>query len=862
MSDKTVQNSSSKASRMTNNLVLLVALVAGLIAVILLSSVLSSRHDLTTQHVNSLSPESQKAVQALFDETQLDELVATVYISDQLPETIQEGPGQNVDLRNVDQKLLDKLEEYRAVSDGRLRIVVEHVTDDEVDTVIENYDLAPLVSEEASAKVKDGKLSIRRQVLGLTLNAGKVQEVLPKAIQPGLFEYELTRRITRIHDRIRHDSEIERFRLASDELDKAIQVCDKEMHRFEKVEEATKDEQFGIQGLLAPITSVQDEIVAMAKSLDDIKLRCDPIVGLLTQYKNSLGGLNKRFDAILSGNATEGQIGGVAAYVALATTLQSVVVDPKANPQQFTDLKGQLKAVKDDIANLKKELEGSAGERRIGVVCGHGEFCPFNSEKLPLDPKMAQLMGGQNQIQQHLFNIALQIQDIVNRFQSSAGMVLGREHNFALEKLDAGKPIPETYSAVVLIGPKSSLSDRERYELDQYLMRGGTLMIFAENYNVSLQGFAQADLEKAGMQAIQLFMAIGQGASVVGKYNAVAKTPSNINDLLSKYGITVNSDLIVDDKNSNQVTTFDTATMNDGRQVGGMAPLPYGLLPVAKDFDRANVAVSGFHKLTLPFASSITVTPVEGQDVQVSNLIQSSADAIAFPTPDLLAPGEEATADAPATPAAPALKVLPPELKEQVASMQPNGPHTLAVLVTGTFKSAFDETKIPSPPAPEAEGATPPLKFPHAASGNGRILVVGSTLGLPPVSIESIFQGVDMASIQGGDIHTLIGRFMNFVTRLRQLSRVYPETFPALFNFFDWAAQRTALAEIRAKNIAFRPLDSLEESTKTTVEIAAIGGLPLAFLLLAGLGWMLRTRSRRKRVAALAANAPKPTPAP
>jgi len=563
----------------------------------------------------------------------------------------------------------------------------------------------------------------------------------------------------------------------------------------------------------------------------------------------------------MRGNATDGQVDGVSAFIAVANAIQTLVTDPKANPQQYSEFKEQLKAVNERVVELKKDLDSSAGERRIGVICGHGEFCPFAAETFPLDPKMAQLMGGQNQVQQVFMNVGLQIQEIVNRFQQSGGMLLGREGNFALEQVDPTNPIPDHYSALVLLGPKKPFSEKERYEIDQYLMLGGTILVFADNFNIHLQGFSQSELAKAGPQAIQLFQLMGQGASIVGKYNAVARYESTVNDLLEPYGIKVNADLVLDDKSNSQIVTFDTARMTDGRQVSGMAPLPYALLPVATDFDRANVAVSGLHKLTMPYASSISTEEKPGQTITVTPLVRSSEDSVAFANPDL---GTGATmenegdtdseSEGEAVQPAPSagLKVMPPELKEQLASMTPNGPHTLALLAEGSFVSAFKDKPVPLAPGSndQAAKAPPPQRL---ESGSGRILVVGSTLGLPSISMESFFDGVTMATLQQGEVHTLVGRFANFVTGLRQLSKVYPETFPALFNFLDWAAQHTALAQIRAKSITFRPLDPMEESSQTAVELSAIGAVPLLFLAFGWLYWALRKQLRRKTAARMVA---------
>jgi hypothetical protein len=119
-------------------------------------------------------------------------------------------------------------------------------------------------------------------------------------------------------------------------------------------------------------------------------------------------------------------------------------------------------------------------------------------------------------------------------------------------------------------------------------------------------------------------------------------------------------------------------------------------------------------------------------------------------------------------------------------------------------------------------------------------------MGIPPLTVEGVFKDVTVQDITQGGIMVPQVRLENWKVKLNQLRRAFAETIPNMFNMLDWAVQRSALAEIRAKNYSFRPIEKISDGNQRLVEYGIIGGLPMLFIFF-GVGyWQLRIARRRK----------------
>ena len=843
-----------KGMRFVNMLILLVALVAAIVLMNLISNYMFGRVDLTDNNVNSLSPQTIEVVRSLVGQEGVSPIEVRLYISAELPETLKGNWGQAIILRGVDRKFRDKLEEYGSHVEEMFQIV--EVTGD-IEKKAEEAGVQPFVAEEAM--VKEGKLEMTRYVLGCTFHYEGEVEVYPQALDPNFFEFEITKRLLRLRDRVENGRKVQHLIQASDEIFETLGKCSDEYTAFE-IKEEEKQEVSGIEGLLKPIENMEEEVAALAKNRDRIAEACAPMGALHEEKGVPLKGEHKRFDAFIRGLGPEDKVGGVAGFVEVSKRLVETLAEESPNVQRVMELKNLLGALKEDAGSYRDLLKKAPGQQRIGFVCGHGEFCPFASDKPVIDPKIAGMMGQQNPIHQRFLNVAIGLQDQVNQILMGIGNGLFTDKDFDVTKVDASKTISDDVAALVVFGPREKYTDREMYEIDQFVLDGGTLLVFADNYDVSLASFSEEKIKEMGP--------FNPNPQISNDYYAVKDVNHNLDELLSAYGVILNGDLVLDGANNNKVT-LPHSVRRGQMVIRGTKDFDYPMLVYAKEFDRNNVVVRNLPGLTLPYPSSLDYQEVEGQTVEVSHLIKSADTSISLPTPTLAVSKNEEGEDV-------GVKLLPPELTAQVEGLASNGPHTLAIMVTGEFVSAFKGKEAPPKPEPEPtpEGEPPPKEEKERErldTGSGRILVVGSGLGIAPLTLETVFKDVGVQQITQGEIMVPQVRLENWKIKLNQLRRTFAETIPTLFNMLDWAVQRSALAEIRAKNYSFRPIETIEEADQKLVAYGAIGGLPLLFILF-GLGyWQVRVARRRRfsrgpatvtAAPAKAAATPTPTAAP
>ncbi|HLA43455.1 MAG TPA: Gldg family protein, partial [Aggregatilineales bacterium] len=264
---------------------------------------------------------------------------------------------------------------------------------------------------------------------------------------------------------------------------------------------------------------------------------------------------------------------------------------------------------------------------------------------------------------------------------------LREDYEVQLTDLSAGE-VPANLDILLVIAPQN-MTDIERYAIDQYLMRGGTVMVAAGSYQISQDQFT------GGLGLIPI--------------------ENGLKEMLASYGVNIEESLVVDQRNA----PFPTQVT---RNVGGMTvqeiqamDYPF-FVDVRQDgFDKDNPVFSRLPSLTLSWASPVNVDKDKTAGATVSTLMQSSRDAwittSTNPQPDMN---------------------LYPDFgfpRQGDAQVYP-----LAVVVQGTFESFFQDKEPPFTAPPETdtqtgeEPVTPPAAAPLESSAqSARLIVVGSS---------------------------------------------------------------------------------------------------------------------------------------
>jgi ABC-2 type transport system permease protein len=245
------------------------------------------------------------------------------------------------------------------------------------------------------------------------------------------------------------------------------------------------------------------------------------------------------------------------------------------------------------------------------------------------------------------------------------------------------KVLPEGLDGVIVLGA-FGMTDAMKYSLDQFLMKGGKVIIAID------------PMMKAGQQ---------QGMAQDQAYPSLP----TLEDQLQAYGIRITKQLIADQQCASV------------QMQGGMFVIsqPYPLFPQIgpKGFNKDVAAVGKLESIIVPYCAPLDEIAVP--DVKFTWLAQSSKESFTISSPFNLAPDQR--------------------WKYLSSSSTLKGPFNIAVMLDGKIPTAFaggpPAPQAPPPAAPGEPAATPPPAFDAAAQvkiadPNARLVVMSSAAAL------------------------------------------------------------------------------------------------------------------------------------
>ena len=195
-------------------------------------------------------------------------------------------------------------------------------------------------------------------------------------------------------------------------------------------------------------------------------------------------------------------------------------------------------------ANLEYELTSTILKvttkeaKTVGFLTGHGEF-DINAQEYQ---QFRQLLDKNGQGQYNITSVSLQ----------------------------DGKAVDATVTTLVVAGVKQPLTEREKYELDQFIMRGGRAIFLID--------------------PIQMQPGTMQGTPL----------STGLNDLLEHYGAKLGNNLLVD-RRFHENARFQQGFMTI------FQPYPYFIKIIKPNFSKEHAITNQLEALTLPWASSLEV---------------------------------------------------------------------------------------------------------------------------------------------------------------------------------------------------------------------------------------------------------------
>ncbi len=357
--------------------------------------------------------------------------------------------------------------------------------------------------------------------------------------------------------------------------------------------------------------------------------------------------------------------------------------------------KEEILPVVRSTANLEYELTSTILKvttkeaKTVGFLTGHGEF-DVNDQN---HQQVRQLLDKTAQGQYNLSSVSLQ----------------------------GGKAVDDSVATLVVAGVQQPLTERAKYEIDQFIMRGGRAIFLVD----------PIQLQPGTLQAAPL--------------------STGLNDLLEHYGAKLGNNLLLDAR------YHDTARFQQGFMTV-IQPYPYFVKIVKPNFSMEHSITNQLEVLTLPWTSSLETVPKEG--------------ITAVPLAKTSEAGRSIQGYYNLMPNAP----IPPNAESQT--------YTVAVALEGKFKSFYADKEIPSVPSPASADPTQeseaPAPVPDAEtrvtkteSEQTQIVVVGTAqflTQLRPDGINFFLNTVDWLTL--GD--ALIGIRSHTITDrpLREVSEI------------------------------------------------------------------------------------------
>ncbi|MBI9047273.1 MAG: Gldg family protein [Anaerolineaceae bacterium] len=366
---------------------------------------------------------------------------------------------------------------------------------------------------------------------------------------------------------------------------------------------------------------------------------------------------------------------------------------------------------------------------------------------------------------------------------------LYNEYSIEAPDLTSGQ-VPANIDVMIIAAPQN-MTDLELYAIDQFLMRGGAVIVAASSFKADVDPY---------MGGLALFPVDG-----------------GIGEMLAHYGVMLGNQIIMDVQNE----PFPITTTRDvnGIAVQEIQAVDYPFFVDVRP-DKMNLdspIVSNLPAVTMNWPVTVQVDPTAAENLNAEALLYSSENS--WLGPDL---------------------VIQPDFEQYPDFGFPLGIDTqsypMAVSLQGSFTSFFKDKPSPFLTNAEDEAASSPES--EMISGNAG----PEDLGDVP-SVTTVEQSPDTSRLVVFGSNTFVDDFViQLSTRLSQDR--YLNSLRMVQNAVDWSVEDLDLLSIRSRGSATRVLIPLNEKQQNTWEILNYGIALLMLMAIFGY-WFLQKRSEK-----------------
>ncbi len=358
--------------------------------------------------------------------------------------------------------------------------------------------------------------------------------------------------------------------------------------------------------------------------------------------------------------------------------------------------------------------------------------------------------------------------------------------NYNLKNLDltSGR-VPGDIDVLVLLAPQG-MTDRERYAVDQYLMRGGAVVVAAGRYRLAPQSFR------------------GGGLSV-------EPVKDGIEDMLLNYGVDIQKALVLDKRNEPfpvpVIRRIGAFQVREVRQVN----YPFFVDVRGDGMAAEHPVVSSLPAVTMNWVSPIKVDEEKNRDSDVFVLLRSSPDSWI----------QEGS-----------INIQPDFSSSPGSGFKVTGEtkaRALAIAITGSFDSYFKDKEVPTGSSDtEKTGENSDVE-----STNKQSDALLATIGRSPESSRLVVIGSGEFindAILGISRSTGQDRFLNSLQFLQ--------------NTVDWSVEDEDLLRIRSRESHARLLEPTSREYQTTLEAVNYAVAITALIVVSFIGAFRRRREK------------------
>lgn len=710
-----------------------------IVLVNLVSATLYYRVDLTRDKVYSLSRASQNVVSTLSEP-----LTIKVFFSKNLP-----APHNN-----TERYLHDLLDEYSSHGGKLFNYMFHDVTPkeagltDEADRnrkLADDYGISPVQIRI----IENDEVKFQQAYMGLVIIHGDMVEKIPAITATDGLEYKLTTAIQNLNNKV---STI----LSLTEKVKIRMYLSSSLYQVAPL--------MGLNELAA----MPDEITRVVEGLNTRSLDAIDFKYIDPFKENNLDDIAKLYNIMIlewpdfeeqNVQAGRGGAGLVMEYgekrveIPLISSINLPII---GTTYQMTD----PSMLEDLLAETMEKMIGI--NQAMGYISDHGT--------LPLSMPGMGMMGQQQQTTMNAFN------HLVSQRYSLGEINLKEE------------TIPEGLNTLIIAAPTEEFTDFELFQIDQALMKGTNLAIFAEAFSETMPD---------------------QSASFMGAGPVYEPINTGLSKLLEHYGVKISPSYVMDEECYKQMMPQNRG---GGEQSIYFAPI----------IEKANINgepeyMNNIKGLVVMKISPLTVDVKALKDggIEATRLFSSSDRAWEMKDNINLNP----------------MFIYPPE---------DGGKHSfdLAYMLEGNFSSYFAGQEVPQKELP-GDGVAELDMTDDGSDMEGE----NGTVPRPGSNIQASTTMIERS--KGGKIFVMASPSILEDNLLDSEGRSTNATF--VLNILDHLNGQDDIAVMRSKNQALNPLSQTSPAIRTFIKGFNIVALPIMVVLF-GFGIWIRRRSKKHRI--------------